>query len=251
MLQNIKIPVIIVDDMPMPRENLRLQLHGYDYIEIVGEASNIDDARKLIFKHRPQLIFLDIELPQKNGFELLNELKDIPEIEIDVIFVTAHSMYAEKSFEYFPFNFLTKPINPEKLKNVLDKYTKEKFLTGFSERVSEFNKKTRLLHFNDGSDNLWINPDEILFCKAEKNYTEIYLLKNEIQLVSSNIGAVEKILSSNNFMRIHRSYIVNITKVRKIKKRIGKVTLVDNPYNETPSVSKENIPLLIEKLQKD
>jgi len=240
------IRALIVEDMPMARENLRLQLQMIDNIDIIGEASNVDDARELIFKHRPQLVFLDIGLPDKNGFQLLDELKELPEIKLDVIFVTSHRELAAKSFDYYPFNFLNKPVDRQKLKEVLDKYTNYKFGANFEQRVEEFHKVKNRIHFKGEDGFIWLNPEDILWCKADRNYTEIYLANGEKEIIAENISSIEKLLAENQFFKTHRSFIVNISKINKIVKRNGKIILYDNPFNTNPLVAINNINALVE-----
>jgi len=243
---NKKIKILIVDDIELDRENLRLQLQMIDNVEIIGEANNIDDARNIIFKNRPDIIFLDIKLPQKNGFELLDELKELPEIKFDVIFVTAYPEFASKAFKYFPFYFLEKPVDRQELSEIIKKHRERDNILDFSGRVDEFNEKARKLHFKTEDGHLWIEPEDILWCKANRNYTEIYLKNNEILSVSDNISTIEEKIDINYFFRAHRSYLVNINEIKKITKRNRKIEIANNPFKETPKIAKINIKELIE-----
>lgn len=243
-----KIKVLIVDDMPAVRENLRLLLQMEDNIEIIGETGDVDSARKIIFKYRPHLVFLDINLPEKSGFDLLDELKELPEINMDVLFVTAHSEHAVKAFEYYPFNFLVKPVEREKLSSLLKKYAELKFVPNFRERADKLKQIYGKLHFKGQNGHLWLEAGDILWCKAERNYTEIFLKQGATELVSEKIGAIQNMLPNNIFLKSHRSYIVNTKQIRKINKRSGKIILNDNLYSESPLVSKDKIQELIKML---
>ncbi len=243
-----KIKALIVDDMETVRENLRLQLQMIENVEIIGEASNVDDARKIIFAQRPHLVFLDINLPEKSGFDLLDELKDLPEINLDVIFVTAHDKYAAKSFEYYPFNFLLKPVDNRKLKEVIAKYSDYKFNNNFSKRVDEFNSVKNKIHFKGEDGYVWIMPEDILWCKADRNYTEIYLKQGDTEMVAENLSAIERLLPPRGFFKTHRSYIVNVSFIRRLNKRTGMVSVNENPFKESPFVAKENISELVDLL---
>jgi len=244
------IKALIVDDMEIVRENLRLQLQMLDNVEIIGEASNVDDARKIIFSQRPHLVFLDINLPEKSGFELLDELKALPELNLDVIFVTAHSKYAAESFEYYPFNFLLKPVDSHKLKSVIEKYKDFKFGNNFGKRVEELQNVKNKIHFKSDNGFIWILPEDILWFKADRNYTELYLKQGDTETIVENLRTIEKTLAASGFFKTHRSYVVNISYLRGINRRTGLLTLNNNPFNENPLVAKENIGALIELLGK-
>ena len=241
-----KIKILIVDDLELDRENLRLQLQMIDNVELIGEANNIDDARNIIFKERPDIIFLDIKLPQKNGFELLDELKKLPEIKFDIIFVTAYPEFAFKAFKYFPFHFLEKPVDRQELSEIIKKHREKGNGLDFSGRVDEFNEKARKLHFITEEGHLWIEPKDILWCKANRNYTEIYLKGNDIISVSDNISTIEEKINQASFFRAHRSYLVNINEIKKITKRNSKIELFNNPFKESPKVAKININKLVQ-----
>ena len=116
----------------------------------------------------------------------------------------------------------------------------------FSGRVDEFNEKARKLHFKTEDGHLWIEPEDILWCKANRNYTEIYLKNNEILSVSDNISTIEEKIDINYFFRAHRSYLVNINEIKKITKRNRKIEIANNPFKETPKIAKINIKELIE-----
>lgn len=245
-----KIKVLLVDDMPAVRENLSLLLQLLDNIEIVGEAADVDTARKLIFKHRPNLVFLDINLPEKDGFELLDELTELPEIEFDVVFVTAHSEYAAKAFEYYPFHFLVKPVERQKLNQLIEKYANQKLECNFRQRVNELKQIKSKLHFKGHLGHLWVSEQDIMWCKAERNYTSIYLNHGEKEMISENLSNIERQLNKDLFYKSHRSFIVNINYVRKINRISGKVFMSNNPFNESPFVSKDKTKELIDLLDK-
>jgi len=127
-MQNTKIiTVLIVDAIAAVRENIKLHLKKFENIYIVGEACNADDAWIMIFNHRPHLLIIDINLPVKAGFGLLDELKEMPELNTDIIFISAETKLAVKFFEYFPFNFLLKPVDAKKWTEVMGKYTRYRF----------------------------------------------------------------------------------------------------------------------------
>ncbi len=127
-MQNTKIiKVLIVDSVTAVRENIRLHLKMIENIYIIGEVGNVDDARIMIFNHRPHLVIIDINLPIKDGFGLLDELKEMPELNLDIIFISEETKHAAKFYEYFPFNFLLKPVDAMRWKEVIEKYASQRF----------------------------------------------------------------------------------------------------------------------------
>lgn len=241
------IRVLLVDDSTDAREILCSLLQRYDFIEIAGEAANAKEARKAIFRQRPDLIFLDIKLPESNAFSLLDELQNLPEIDFDVVFVSAYNQYIEKSFAYFPFNFLKKPVDPERLHQIINRYY-EKRIEKYSVVLDALkDRQKRALHFRQDEGNVWIDPDEILWCQADGNYSRIFLKDGRIEYVGSQLWQIEDRLSGCLFYRTHKSYLVQLQVIYKVKKN-GKLSIKNNLHMHEPLVSKRKINDLVERL---
>jgi two-component system, LytTR family, response regulator len=246
-----KIKALIVDDMPPAREGMRLLLEHIGNVSIVGEVGDVDSAFQVILIKKPHLVFLDVNLPKKDGFSLLDELKKHPEIDLDVIFVSGHREYAIRSFDYYPFQYLLKPVATEKLREVLEKYTEKKFGHNLAQRIDELKNITKRLYIKSEDGFAWIDYDDILFLKASRNYTEVFLKNSAIELITENIGSIEKQLPKEMFYKTHRSYIINVKKVYKILRKSLQLVLKDNPFKESPLISKDNIAQLINYLEKN
>jgi two-component system LytT family response regulator len=244
------IKVIIVDDMPPAREGLRLQLEMLDNIEVVGEAADVEHAMEMILDLKPQLVFLDVNLPGKTGFDLLDDLKKHPELDLDIIFVTGYAEHAIKSFDYYPYSFLLKPVAGSKLKEVLARYFGHLFRKDFDNKLNAMSNSVKRLEFKSENSWLCLNYNEILWFKADRNYTEIYLKNGLKETVSESLGNIEKMLNGTTFFRSHRSFIINYSNVIKIGKPGGKLILRSNPFNDMPLVAKENIQELIRLIAK-
>ncbi len=248
MLPKNTIKTLIVDDMSPAREYLRAQLELIDNVKVIAEAANVDDAIKIILENKPNLVFLDVNMPDKNGFDLLDEIKKCPQIVIDIVFITGFAEHALKSFDYFPFHFLLKPVSSQKLKKVIDKYKIERAEKSFAKKLDQLKNNAKIC-FKGENSYLFLHRDEIIWLKADRNYTRVYLENGEKELVSDNLGTIEAILPSDSFFRTHRSYIINLNAIRKINQRNGIVILKANPFDENPLVSKENIATLIKRLE--
>ena len=196
------IKAVIVEDSRLARKELKLLLNDYDHIEIIGEAENVDDAYELINSDFPDLLFLDINMPEKDGFALLERLDEIP----TVIFTTAYDEYAIKSFEYNAFDYLLKPINKSRLQKTIDKLQ----ITENSEKeVTNLLTPTSQVFLKDGEDCWMVAIQEITLFEIVGNYTRVYF-KDKKPLIYKSLNKIESRLPLNYFFRVNRQQIVNL-----------------------------------------
>jgi len=240
-----KIRSIIIDDEPGNIITLTGLLNSYcPQIEIIGEAENIQQAEKLIRKESPELIFLDIEMPYGNAFDLLENLRPV---DFNVIFVTAFDNYAVKAFKYAAVDYILKPVNIDELQSAVDKATKKLFDEGMNTRIelllsslpnnNAFSPKIAL-PTPDGL--LFETLDNIIFFEAKSNYTQVHTSSNTKYIVSRTLGDVESILPASVFCRIHHSFIINIRYIKRYHKgRGGYVVMEDGTSIEVSVRRKE------------
>lgn len=230
---------ILVEDEANSREILRNYLKKYcPKVQLVGEASSIKEALEIIGKHNLDLVFLDIEMPFGNAFDLLEK---IPDRNFETVFVTAYDHYAKDALNSHAAYYLMKPINIDELINavnyVLEVKEKENNLL---EKVLNSNSRgiegKLTLPQQDGFQVL--NVSDILYCKADDNYTEIYL-ENKKLLVSKTLKYFEHALSDFPFARIHKSYLVNLNEVVKYRKGKGGSVVISNGKELLVSASKK------------
>lgn len=215
-----ELKALIVEDEAKSREILSNYIKKYcPNIEIMGEAANIDDALVLIKKEQPELIFLDVEMPYGNAFDLLEK---IGTRDFDIIFVTAYDHYAKDALNHHASYYLTKPISIDELIKATD-YVLEtrKKENSLSDKVLSSNRtvngKITIPQLN-GFEVLEVSS--IQYCKADDNYTEIFLEDKKI-LVSKTLKYFEEALAEFAFARIHKSFLVNIGSIVKYKKGKG------------------------------
>jgi two-component system LytT family response regulator len=208
-----KIKAIIVDDERLARVNLKRLLETHPEVEIVGEASSCNGAIDLINQNNPQLIFLDIQLSGETGFDLLEMIEN----SIKIIFVTAYDEYAIRAFEVNAIDYLLKPVNPERLKvaieRIVTKETAEK-----SEAKSYEYSDSIYVHLNNYASR-FIKISSITFIEPVGNYSKIVTIEGKHCLVLKTLKKWQEELPDNNFVRIHRSSIVNIEHVDRIEKK--------------------------------
>ncbi|WP_299617301.1 LytTR family DNA-binding domain-containing protein [uncultured Tenacibaculum sp.] len=222
-----KLKTIIVEDEQISREILKNYVGKYcPSIELMGEASNIEEAYELIQKHELDLVFLDVEMPFGNGFDLLEKVENKT---FETIFVTAYDHYAIEALNNQATYYLLKPISIDELIKsvnlVLEIKEKEEQLQNKVLTPHSTVKGKITIPLQDGFE--VVNVEEIIFCKADDNYTEIHF-ENSKKVVSKTLKHFEEVLREYPFARIHKSYLVNINHITKYKKgKGGSVELIN------------------------
>lgn len=219
-----KIPVSIVDDEPGSIITLEALLKEYcPEVYVTGTALNAEDAIELFETTKPSLVFLDIEMPFANGFELLDRMKPVP---FEVIFVTAFNNYALKAFKYAALDYLLKPINIDELKEAVCRAVRLLSATGRSNKRVE----TLLNNLEFPSDNPTkitvptgsayevISLHEILYIQASGNFSLLVLEGGKSFIASKSLKEFEELLSTCGFYRAHHGHMLNLTKIRKFLK---------------------------------
>jgi DNA-binding LytR/AlgR family response regulator len=208
---------LIVDDEENGREQVAYHLNRHKDARIVGSVDSVDAALKILDSEIPDIIFLDIEMPKKNGFELVEEiagLKPMPRI----VFVTAYDQYAIQAIKHSAFDYILKPIAKGEFDEVLEKFRQRAPETDLQKEISGLLSKFRKpgkLRFNQKGQIIFIDPAEIVYCKADGNYTEIYTGENQFELVSQHLKDVMEQLNED-FQRLGRSLIINRTYLSRI-----------------------------------
>jgi two-component system, LytTR family, response regulator len=201
---------IIVEDSRLARNELKHLLQVFDYLEVIDEAGNAEDAQKLIESLQPDLIFLDIQMPGKDGFQLLESLEYLPE----VIFTTAYNEYAIKAFDYNALDYLMKPIDPARLATALQKIQtkiqqkKQKSETKLTENDQVFVK--------DGEKCWFVKLADIRLFEASDNYTRVYFGSFQ-PLIHRTLNYLENRLDERKFFRANRQQIINLQWIERIE----------------------------------
>jgi two-component system LytT family response regulator len=228
------ITAIIVDDEPKNVSTLQRFLEDYcPQVEVVGTAENSMAAKELIAFKKPQLVFLDVEMPYGNGFDLL---KSLSAIDFEIIFITAFDHYALNAFRFAAIDYLLKPLNINELKEAVgraEQRLKEKtsvenyllLLKNLSEQ--DINKQQIILTDNKGQHAISLN--EILYCIADGSYTDFHLTESKVFTSTKNLKEFEDELPKELFCRIHHGHIINISHIKEVRKgRGGSVIMRDN-----------------------
>ncbi|GAB2823113.1 LytR/AlgR family response regulator transcription factor [Ferruginibacter profundus] len=238
------ISAIVIDDETKGRLALREKLTAYcPQVEIVAEATNGQEALMLIQHHKPQLIFLDIEMPRMNGFEMLNEL---PEKNFHIIFTTAYDQYAIKAIKYAAFDYLLKPIDIEELRTAVSKIDiressqTKKQVELLSQNMQQQKKQLSRLAIPTLEGLLFYAINDIIQLEANSNYTNIYLV-NKIKITASKtLKEFEELLPDDIFFRTHHSHLINLNYIKRyIKGDGGQIELQNGNYVDVSRRKKE------------
>jgi len=226
------ISTIIIDDEPKNIQLLQKMLAAHcPLVEIVATESDAKKGLQLIEEIKPQLIFLDVEMPHLNGFDLLKKLEPV---SFEVIFVTAYSHYAVEAFEHHATGYITKPINTEKLiaaVNTATKRIEEKNINKNLFSLLEQNTRQSApdkIPLSTTNGLVFVKITDIMYCESSGNYTHFYMNDNKKIVVSRQLGEYEKLLPENNFTRIHDKYIINLAYIKEYIKGSGGDVILEN-----------------------
>ncbi|MDD7913717.1 LytR/AlgR family response regulator transcription factor [Polaribacter ponticola] len=200
---------IIIDDERLAREEVKRALKNYPEFEIVGEANNVDAALILIDELNPDILFLDIHMPEKSGFDLLEELTTVPE----VVFTTAYDQYAVKAFELNALDYLVKPLRDERFSKTIEKVKAE--LAKKEEIKVDVLPMHRKIFIKDGEKCFFIPLSEIYFIESIGNYVRLYF-GSEKAMIKRSLKLLEEKLDATVFFRINRSQIINTHFIKEI-----------------------------------
>lgn len=206
------ITAIIVDDERLAREGLKQLLAETGEIELIGEAANADEAIELVEKHKPQLLFLDIEMPEKNGFDLLEELIETPY----VIFTTAYNEFALKAFEVNAMDYILKPIELTRLKEAIARVKKQIIEIDQQPKSNRNLSEQDQVFIRDGDKCWFVKLTEIRMIESAGNYAKIHFDKYQ-PLIHKTLNALDERLSPSLFFRANRQQIINLQYIDKIE----------------------------------
>jgi two-component system, LytTR family, response regulator len=215
--------IILIDDEADARQLLRGMLTEHTDCRIIGEADSFATASLLLQKTTPDVVFLDIDLTDGSGFDVLQSL---PTIDFSIVFVTASNSFALKAFQVNALDYLLKPISPDDLHRALTKIRQNQSpkpdvqaqMQGLMSAMQHHKLEKLVLTTAKGVH--FIPLDEIIYLKSEGNYTTVFTTKNEHIMVSQNLGTFDHLVTEGSvFFRTHQSYILNIKAVRQILKQ--------------------------------
>jgi two-component system LytT family response regulator len=237
-----KLSALIVDDENGARKLMKKLLEETMLFNEIRTAQSVFSAREVLKDFEPDMIFLDIRMPGKDGFEIVHDLS-INKKKPGIVFVTAHEEYAIEAIKNNAFDYLLKPVDRSELKKCILKFiekVKEETVAVTNDSSSDTLKKISRLRINTRTGTLFINPETILFCKAEGNYTTVCTGEKQ-HLCTMNIGKIEALLPGNGFIRIGRSYIINFEYITLLDRKESSITLVRDGESVKVNISKRHL----------
>lgn len=201
---------IIVDDERLARKEMRDLLADFEEIAIAGEAENLSEAVALIEKEKPSIVFLDVQLSNENGFDLLEKTAH----GFKLIFVTAFDAYAIRAFEVNALDYLLKPVNPERLAKAIERLNEEKPVEKTDFRPFEYNDR---IFLELGEKSVFLKVCEISHINSSGDYSEIFTVGGKKILLEKSLREWEMRLPEKHFLRIHRQTIINLEEIENIE----------------------------------
>ena len=214
--------ILLVDDEPEARELLKYMLLGNKQVSVVGVAGNVDEALKKVQSEHPHLVLLDIQMPEKDGFNFIEQVHRSGE-NPGIIFVTAYEHYAIQAIRNSVFDYILKPVHQEELDVAIERFRKE----GRRLQEQELHKLVEVLRgngparikLNTRSGYVLIDPSEVVYCQADGNYTHIQLTRGNCEITTQNLGTIESILEGSSFFRASRSYLLNLKYLSRVDRK--------------------------------
>ena len=229
---------IIIDDERLARTELRKLLQEYPEVEVVDEASNVEEGLQKIESHNPDLIFLDIQMPGKTGFDLLTELDHTPQ----VIFTTAYDEYALKAFEVNALDYLLKPVEPRRLADAVEKLKRVQAGghtngNGIPAENNSLLSENDQVFVKDGERCWFVKLGEVRLFESVGNYAKVFFGTNK-PLILKSLNALEERLDEKVFFRANRKHIVNLRMIDKIEPYFNGGLLLELKGGEKIEVSR-------------
>ncbi|MBC7568706.1 MAG: response regulator transcription factor [Spirosoma sp.] len=226
---------LIIDDETDNVRMLALQLGRHcPQVELVGQFSDSVEGLQAIRELKPALVFLDIEMPFMNGFQLLEQ---VGEITFHIVFVTAYDQYAVRAFRFSALDYLLKPIDSVDLiatvrraenTSLINAQQLELMRQNYPVGIANARINPSRIALPHASGMAFINTKQIIYCEADNNYTRFYLDNGDMYMVSKTLGDVQDVLEAGDFVRVHRQFMVNLDHIQKLVKGEGTYLMMTN-----------------------
>ncbi|MBK9420401.1 MAG: response regulator transcription factor [Flavobacteriales bacterium] len=234
---------VIVDDEAEARASLRILLSRCaPDVEVIAEASSIDEAERVITQHKPELLFLDVQMPGGDGFELLQRLGSWT---FDVVFATGSSTHAIQAIRFSALDYLMKPVLGDELRAAIDRHIAKRGIGtdahhNLLHNIAQADERTMKLTLTSGDRSYFIDPAEVIWCEADVNYTNLHLNDDRRFVSARTLKDYEDMLTPLGFLRTHRSYLVNRAHIDHLD-RSGFVVLRNGHRVEVASRRKDDV----------
>lgn len=230
---------LLIDDDTFSRETLEDVIAGIAELELIKSLSKSNMAIKHLAILKPDIVFLDINMPNKSGIDIQKEINDL-ELKTKVIFTTSHEEYVVEAFKNKAFDYLVKPISKTELKSTLKRLFKQNNNISKQIPINTANNSNEIV-IKNGFSTLLLKTDEIIYIEADGSYSNIFLIHGKTEVISKNIGKIEHLFSNEQFFKVSRSNIINLTYLKKIDRLKKTVSLICFEKNIELKVSRERL----------
>ncbi len=239
--------ILIVDDEPEARDLLKYMLQEQEGVEVVAMAGNVDEALILLNREHPDIVFLDIQMPEKDGFQFIEKISHSGS-DPGIIFVTAFDNYAIKAIRNSVFDYILKPVQKRELIHSIERFRAKNsgpHPDDLSRLIEALKRNSSVrIKFNTRSGYILIDPLEVVYCEADGNYTHIQLINGNKELTTQNLGSIEELLSECSFFRVSRSYLVNLKFLVRVERKSASCTLEYSGGSYTIKIPQQKIKML-------
>lgn len=247
-MDRIFLNAVIIEDEKKSLDLLNDLIGANDGICVSGYTSNPEEALELIMKFKPDIVFLDISMPGKNGFEILDQLTVSEAIHPFIVFTTAYDEYAVKAFEYAAFDYLLKPIDPDRLEDTIKRCLAMKS-AGTMQKTEVLRDVLKKLIYRSVSGIVIIDPAEVVYIEATGNYSDFRLTDGRKETITMSLGKIEEQLDPEVFFRSGRTFIINLNYLVKINSKKRECILHCNGLDFKCSISHDKIKILLDRLR--
>ena len=215
------ITAIIIEDDEEALSLLEIYLKAFKEVEIIDKTMNPRQGIKFLIKKMPNIVFLDIDMPEINGLEVAEVIKE-NQLDTEIVFTTAHSKYAFKSLNVHPLDYLVKPFGPEELISVINRYKTKKKKKEMERSMGIFIRNNRVhpkIKFTTKSGIVFINPEEVMLLQAHSNHTYVFLSNGSVELITQLMQKIIETIDSPNMVKANRNAYLNLQYLRRIDKK--------------------------------
>ncbi len=245
------IRLLIIDDQQEARNLMAAFLRDYTGIEVVGKASNVEEAIRFTVEQKPDLVLLDVQMPGKDGFAYIEELKK-HNLVPGIIFVSAFEDYALRAIKNAAFDYLIKPIEKFELIAAIDRYSEylRRNETSDYALLIDLLKRSRpeRIRLNTRTGYFLADPSDVIFIEADGNYCQIKLTSGKTETSTLRLGNIEKLFDSSSFIRVSRSFIININHLSRVDRRANICYLEHNGCEYKVQIPAKNMKLLDDRI---
>lgn len=253
------IKAVIIDDDKNLRNGLKSLLSRYaPQIEIIGEAESVATGVEIMLSLQPQVVFLDIQMNDGTGFDLLDEIrKSNKEITSNIVFITAHEQFAIKAFRFSALDFLLKPIDPDELEIVIEKIISVvgknegyAHIDLLLENMRKKEDKFKRIALSNSLGTFVFELSDIIRCESDDNYTKFYIKNRKTILISKTLKEFDELLSENGFERVHQSHLINMSYIKSYTKEGTYATMIDDSQVPVSKRKRDRLQELLKKILK-